>query len=140
MKISTGNLGVGNELKRSILGDREGYAMDRMISYCGLVCTECPAYVATIRDDDEERQRVAELWSKQYGGDFGVSDINCDGCLSEGSRVFSYCNRCEIRKCGRERKVENCAHCDDYACEKLSEFLSKVPMARETLEEERKSR
>ena len=111
--------------------------MVRMISYCGLICTECPAYLATVNDDDAERERVAEMWSKEFGGDFKVSDINCDGCLSRGTRVFSHCNECEIRKCGMERGVENCAHCGDYACEKLSGFLSNVPMAKETLEKER---
>lgn len=113
--------------------------MDRMMAFCGLVCTECPAYLATMRDDDAERQRVADLWSKEFGGEFKASDINCDGCLSQGSRIFSYCSQCEIRSCGQERGVENCAHCEEYACEKLSGFTSKVPMARENLKGERKA-
>lgn len=113
--------------------------MDRMVSYCGLICTECPAYLATVNDDDAERQRVAEAWSKQFGGDFKASDINCDGCLSRGARVFSHCNECEIRKCGMERGVVNCAYCEDYPCEKLSAFLANVPAAKETLEKERES-
>ena len=112
--------------------------MDKMIAYCGLVCTGCPAYLATLKDDDAERQRVAELWSKEFGGDFKAEDINCDGCLSPGPRIFSHCNQCEIRKCGMGKGVENCAHCADYACDRLSGFLSSVPMARETLEGERK--
>jgi len=107
-----------------------------MISYCGLICTECPAYLATVNDDDTERQRVAEMWSKQFGGDFRASDINCDGCLTGGT-LFSHCKVCEIRKCGMERDVENCAHCGNYACEKLSGFLSNIPMAKETLEKVR---
>jgi hypothetical protein len=107
-----------------------------MISYCGLICTECPAYLATVNDDDAERQRVAEMWSKEFGGDFKASDINCEGCLSQGT-LFSHCNECGIRKCGMDRGVENCAHCDDYACDKLSGFLENVPMAKKTLEKER---
>ncbi|MCK4571680.1 DUF3795 domain-containing protein, partial [candidate division WOR-3 bacterium] len=37
--------------------------MDKMIAYCGIICTECPAFLATQKDDDEERKKVAEMWS-----------------------------------------------------------------------------
>jgi hypothetical protein len=32
-----------------------------MISFCGLTCTECPAFLATQKDDDQEREKVAKL-------------------------------------------------------------------------------
>ena len=45
-----------------------------------------------------------------------------------------------MRKCAKERKIENCAHCDEYACEKLSDFFSKVRVpAKEVLDEIRAS-
>jgi hypothetical protein len=109
--------------------------MDKMIAYCGLVCTDCPAFVATQKDDDSERERVAETWSKEYQADVKPEDINCDGCLSENGRHFSYCSVCEIRKCGRDRGVMNCAFCDEYACEKLTGFFGMAPEARLTLDE-----
>ena len=72
--------------------------------------------------------------------EFKPEDINCDGCLSEGSRLSGYCrNLCQVRPCARDRGVENCAYCDDYACEKLSDFLAQVPQAKATLERIRKS-
>ena len=114
--------------------------MSRMIAYCGLVCSDCPAFVATVEDDDDKRREVAELWSNEFGGAFKAEDINCDGCLSRGPRVFGYCMKCEIRKCGQEKDVENCAYCDEYACEKLAGFLSQVPHAKERLEQVRASR
>ncbi|MGB9718029.1 MAG: DUF3795 domain-containing protein [Thermoproteota archaeon] len=43
--------------------------MSKLIAYCGLICSECPAFIATQRDDDAERKRVAEL-SKEFGGSF----------------------------------------------------------------------
>ena len=61
-------------------------------------------------------------------------DINCDGCVVADGRHIAYCGMCEIRKCGMEREVENCAHCADYACEKLSAFLDQVPAARDKLD------
>ncbi len=114
--------------------------MVKIVGCCGIVCSECPAYVATQKNDDGERRKVAELWSKEYGGEFKEEDINCDGCLTKSQRVFSYCNVCEIRKCGQGKEVENCAHCEEYACEKLSRFLDRVPDARRVLEDIRATR
>jgi len=114
--------------------------MNRMVAYCGIVCSECPALLATQEDDDAKRRKVAEAWSKQFNVDIKPEQVNCDGCPSEGKRVFFYCNICEIRKCGQEKRIENCAYCDEYACEKLTKFFTTmVPEAKTTLEEIRKS-
>ncbi len=55
--------------------------MDKMIAFCGIVCTECPAFLATQKDDHNERMKVAELWSKEFKAEIKPEDINCDGCL-----------------------------------------------------------
>lgn len=109
--------------------------MDKMIAYCGLFCNECGAFQATKNNDDKKRAEVAELWSKEYGTDLKAEDINCNGCLSEGEIVFNYTQVCEIRKCGREKGVLNCAHCSDYPCEKLEKFFEMVPASKEVLDE-----
>ena len=108
--------------------------MKKMVAYCGLLCTDCKAFIATQENDDEKRREVAEAWSKGLPVAIKPEEINCDGCLEEG-RLFSYCNTCEIRKCGKERGVINCAHCIDYNCEKLAKFLEQAPEAKKTLEE-----
>ena len=47
--------------------------------------------------------------------------------------------RRDIRACGMERKVANCAHCAGYAtCGKLARFVGSVPAARATLDEIRR--
>lgn len=112
--------------------------MDKMIAYCGLTCTECLAFLATQKEDDAERAKVAKMWSEQFNVDLKPEDINCDGCLSDGDRLFSHCHVCEIRKCGVQRQVVNCAYCDDYGCEQLTAFLDMVPEAKNTLEAIRK--
>lgn len=113
--------------------------MDKMIAYCGITCTECPAFLATQKDDEKERAKVAEMWSKEFDVDLKPGDINCDGCLSTTEPLFSHCQVCEIRHCGQEKQVVNCAYCDDYGCEKLTKFLDMVPRAKNTLEEIRKT-
>jgi hypothetical protein len=109
--------------------------MRKMIGYCGIVCSNCPVFIATKMDRDAERKKVAELFTKQYRRKYKPEDINCDGCLSDGPRIFSYCNVCKIRRCGKEKKVKNCAYCSEYPCEKLSALFKKYPKAKDTLEE-----
>ncbi|HIH98348.1 MAG TPA: DUF3795 domain-containing protein [Thermoplasmata archaeon] len=113
--------------------------MEKMIGFCGIVCTECPAFLATQKDDDNERKKVAELWSNQYNADVKPEDINCDGCLLESGRLVGHCKVCEIRKCGQRKSLKNCAYCGEYACEKLNKFFEMAPDARDTLEEIRKN-
>jgi hypothetical protein len=37
--------------------------MKEMIAFCGLVCSDCPTYIATQTNDDEKRAKVARQWS-----------------------------------------------------------------------------
>jgi hypothetical protein len=110
-----------------------------MIAYCGLTCTDCPAFKATQKNDDQARVQVAEMWSKEFKVYLRPEDINCDGCLSDNGRRFNYCQVCEIRKCGQDKLVQNCAFCDDYACEKLTAFFAMGPGAKSTLDKIRES-
>lgn len=109
-----------------------------MMAYCGLMCIDCPGYVATQTDDDAERARVAALWSQQHHTTFTPEEINCDGCLSEGGRLLRHCHVCEIRRCAREKQVVNCAYCGEYACEPLKRYFSLAPIMKENLEKTRK--
>ena len=112
--------------------------MEKIVGYCGIVCSDCPVLIATQKNDDAERRRVAEVFTKQYGREYKPEDINCDGCISSGPRIFSYCTVCEIRKCGKEKNVVNCASCADYPCEKLSKLFAGYSKAKETLDEIRR--
>ena len=109
--------------------------MDEMIAFCGSLCYECPAFLATKNDDDEKRAETAQVWSKQYNADIKPEDINCDGCMSESGRHFNYCDVCEIRKCGSEKSVVNCACCDEYSCEKLEKFFQIAPDNKKRLDD-----
>ena len=108
--------------------------MDQMIAYCGLVCTECPAYAATQADDRAALEKVAAQWREEFDApQITAESVICDGCLGTTGRKCSHCFECGMRACAIERAVVNCAHCDDYACDKLEQFLGFVPEARTKL-------
>jgi hypothetical protein len=113
-----------------------------IIAYCGIVCTDCSAYVATQAADWAALERVTAEWQEEYNlPDITVESAICDGCLGRDGRRCYYCAGCEIRACGVERGVVSCAHCAGYACEKLERFfgLGFDPHARARLDEIRAS-
>jgi hypothetical protein len=114
------------------------------IAYCGLECQTCPIRLATLEKDEtrqtEMRVKIAEELAKVYGTTPKPGIItDCDGCKFIDGRLFTGCIDCEIRKCSSGRKLENCAYCSDYACDKLNRHFSIDPGARARLEEIRKS-
>ena len=113
--------------------------MDQVVSYCGLVCDTCLIYLATREKDDDKRydmrvQIVREI-KEHYGEECKPEDItDCDGCKTDSGRLFSGCRNCHMRKCARRKGVENCAHCAEYACEKIEKFFVTDPDARARLD------
>jgi hypothetical protein len=107
-----------------------------MIAYCGLDCTECPAYIATKANDDKLREEAAKIWTEQYKHEIRADQINCTGCKSEGKRFF-FCRICGIKKCAEEKGVENCAHCPDFGCEKIEGLMQMDPNVKKALEGQR---
>jgi hypothetical protein len=99
-----------------------------MIAYCGLNCITCPIYLATREKNPEkqrqQREQIVIAIKKYLGEEKRLEDItDCDGCKSQGGRLYSGCWMCQIRKCASEKGLENCAYCSEYPCEKLSKFF-----------------
>jgi hypothetical protein len=67
----------------------------KMVAYCGLVCSDCPALIATRRNDRELLRQTAERWSSA-GHPVKPDDILCDGCLGTGARLTSFCSTCAM--------------------------------------------
>lgn len=61
---------------------------DKMISCCGMVCTDCPSYIATKTDDRPLKVKTAKQWS---GPEYEVppEDVDCDGCWG-GRNLFKH--------------------------------------------------
>ncbi len=119
--------------------------MPDLLAYCGLTCQTCPIYLATRQQNKDQqlrmRMEIIQLCKEQYGIQYTLKDItDCDGCRTEGGRLFVTCKTCVIRKCARKKKVENCAHCPDYACKDLRAFFETDPDAKRRLDEVRTGR
>ncbi|MBN2214399.1 MAG: DUF3795 domain-containing protein [Bacteroidales bacterium] len=108
--------------------------MEEYVSYCGIMCHGCPVYWATRETDPEKKRKmrteIARICNEQYKQNIGPEEIiDCDGCKASG-KLYTGCTKCEIRSCAMKKNLTNCAHCNDYACEKLMTFFSTDPQAK----------
>ena len=113
--------------------------MNESISFCGLVCTSCPIYLATRETDETKKEKmiydIIDMCKTHYGIDYNYEDINdCDGCKKSNGRLFFGCKDCKIRICAIEKGIENCAYCEEYACDKLHGIFKTEPGAKTRLE------
>ena len=108
--------------------------MRKMIAYCGLDCEKCDAYIATVRNDDDMRDKVAKQWSELNGVEITREMINCAGCRVDGVKT-PYCESlCEIRKCAMGKKFETCGCCGEMEkCEKVGMIIGNNAEALENL-------
>ena len=111
----------------------------KIVAPCGIVCTECPAYLATESNDLKKLQEIADQWSSE-GQLYQAKDMLCDGCFSD--RVFASCTECDARQCAIQKGYRVCSVCSIYPCDRLNEVWSSftstsVDDCRITLEIER---
>lgn len=93
-----------------------------IVSCCGILCGECPVYIATQKDDDTMRKYLAHEYS--MGGQvFYPKDITCHGCHTVSADHNKFGKGCEIRKCCKERHIKICAECKDFPCEKIETYV-----------------
>ena len=92
--------------------------MTELIAFCGLDCAQCPAWRGLARTSVEERARLAREWSTDRYS-LTAKDLDCEGCVGPDDQLVAFCRDCDIRRCGTEREVLNCAHCTDYSCARL---------------------
>lgn len=85
------------------------------LSYCGLLCDKCPVYIATAENNQEEKERLAALYTNDFCT-FTAADMTCKGCFEPKTLDNKMCGGCVIRMCAEEKKVENCGTCADFPC------------------------
>ena len=114
--------------------------MTKLLSYCGLDCGECEAYIATQKSDQAGLAETAKKWAAQFGGkDLGADACVCDGCSAGKRTASAHAATCGIRVCASQRGVVTCAHCPDYGCATLQQFFAFAPVLKEKLEAIRKT-
>lgn len=111
---------------------------EQIIAYCGLLCNECPVFMATINKDDQVQVELAKEYSNEKCH-FEPEDISCSGCYEVDLANSKMCSNCKIRACGAEKVVENCARCNEYPCELLKEYFSDDTPERKRLDQIRGS-
>jgi hypothetical protein len=110
-----------------------------LIGACGIVCSDCGAYLATKHNDEAMSKKTAEEWSKMHDADIRPESVHCVGCITPEGRHFHHCSVCEIRSCGQKKKVKNCGRCPDYPCARINSFFKMVPAAKPMLDSERET-
>jgi len=96
----------------------------KSLGHCGLDCSKCETYIATIKNDDEKRKEVAALWSKLNNCEIPYQAINCLGCKQEGIKCLFCDSMCEVRKCALNKGIELCNSCNEFeSCPKVKPFL-----------------
>jgi len=114
--------------------------MEENISFCGINCFSCPAYIAKKTNNNDLRIKTAKKWSS-IGFEITPEQVNCDGCKSTDGILLLHCNDCKVRKCAMTKKIMTCAECPDYYCEKLENLWKEIqtPEAKIRLDEIRES-
>lgn len=99
--------------------------MKKLIAYCGLDCEKCDARTATLNNDNDLREKVAQLWSKLNGVEITAEMINCECCRIDGVKT-PFCNSlCPIRQCALEKDHETCGNCTELEnCKTVSMVTS----------------
>jgi hypothetical protein len=89
-----------------------------MMSACGVICSECPAYLAVAKGI-AHRRRTVQAWRRIYGLTETVEHISCGGCLGPDDELFHTSRSCKARRCCRRKRLSSCADCPKRSCHDL---------------------
>ena len=92
---------------------------NQMIAVCGLDCIRCDMFQAT--NDPKVAQQIVEWFKKERNEEVKIEDVHCLGC--KGDRAKNWSADCWILKCCMDTKgLEFCYQCQDFPCEKLTDW------------------
>lgn len=108
--------------------------MKDLIAYCGLDCENCQARIATVKNDEALREKVALEWSALNGVTITPDMINCEGCRVGGVKT-PYCDKlCPIRQCALQSGHATCGRCAELdTCRKVGAIFDHNPDAKRNL-------
>jgi hypothetical protein len=94
-----------------------------MMSACGVLCSECPAYHGSNKGM-EHQQRVVEAWHRIYALEEAPGNIACSGCLGPDEELFYTSHNCKARRCCQTKGFASCAECPVESCDDLEKAQS----------------
>lgn len=100
---------------------------------CGIDCSTCGSYKATMKSDREAAENMVPWFKSQgwIGEDEGVDAVLkknpiCKGCWNMSEDCFLKC-RChsarDFRICCWEKQIKHCGECGEFPCEPYREFV-----------------
>ncbi len=94
----------------------------KKLNYCGYTCPkDCTFLRATLENDLELRKEAWKEWKieENYGLEFDEEQAFCYGCKELDKPEGVVLERCTVRACAREKKLDACIECDELAtCDK----------------------
>jgi hypothetical protein len=130
--------GAAGEGSSGMVADRAGVRPEDL-SYCGLDCSACDVYKATVHGNQEARMRAAEGWQETARKHWRMETLDpmvldCRGCRAPGKKHQGY-GQCPAERCAREKGVASCGLCPEWEeCPFLVEILTNDPQARGNLQ------
>ena len=97
--------------------------MIKLMSACGVICSDCAAYSAASRGFAYQKE-AAEAWRRIYGFQVEPEQMSCGGCHSSDDEVFHSSVRCTARRCCLAKGLNSCAECLEKSCELLARAQS----------------
>jgi hypothetical protein len=89
--------------------------MQTMMSACGVMCSECPAYHGATKGAAHQAE-TSEAWQRIYGVAEEPADIACAGCLGPDAALFHTSVTCAARRCCLGKGFTSCAECPARPC------------------------
>lgn len=109
------------------------------LAYCGILCDECPIFIATKNNDLEAKEKLAQECSND-DYQFTIDDMTCEGCFSVKNDTSKMCCDCDIRNCARVKELHNCGMCYSYPCDITERRVPDDSASRITLDDISKTR
>ena len=103
--------------------------MTRMMSACGVLCSDCPVFLGGTKGVAHQKKTVT-AWRRIYGLNESIENISCGGCLGPDDQLFHTSRTCKARHCCRSKGLAMCAECPEERCphlEKAQSVWDEVP-------------
>ena len=105
---------------------------EAILTRCGYRCDLCLAYAPNVINHPSNREKLSDGWYKYYGFRIPPERILCDGCMAGNPQLID--QACPVRPCVIERGLDNCAQCEEYVCDRVTQRLVAYEEVRERVD------